>query len=284
MRLAWATDLHLDTAKQPVIEQFCEDVLASDVSAILVGGDISEAKDLERWLEFLDSRLRMPVYFVLGNHDYYGSDVATVRDRMRQLDSEGLRYLPAVGQVQLSPDLALVGHDGWGDCRIGDLDRFEILTDYMAIRDLRETINPNDLLSGFFKRAPLRQKLGELGDEAAETLCPDLLRAAETGASVLVLTHVPPFREACWHQNATSTATWLPGFTCRAIGDLVDSVAERHPKSMFTVLCGHTHGSGYVRMRPNLDVYTGFGDYGILRFGIVQAAGEEISIEPPESP
>ena len=94
----------------------------------------------------------------------------------------------------------------------------------------------------------------------------------------LVLTHVPPFRESCWHNGSVSEETWLPGFTCKAVGDLLTSVAESHAKINFTVLCGHTHGSGYVRMSPNLDVHTGFGDYGILRYGIVDPVGKKIKV------
>lgn len=281
MKIAWATDLHLDSVEQPDIDRFCDDVLESDVSSILLGGDISEARDLVHWLEFLDSRLQIPIFYVLGNHDYYGSDITTVRDAVQQLGNDRLHYLPEVGRVQLSPDVALVGHDGWGDCRIGALDSFEILTDYMAIQDLWETIDREDLLDGFSKRAPLRQKLGVLGDEAADTLRPHLLAAARDMAKVLVLTHVPPFRESCWHSGSVSEETWLPGFTCKAVGDLLTSVADSHPGSTFTVLCGHTHGSGYVRMRPNLDVHTGFGDYELLRFGIVRPTRKEIKVDPP---
>jgi predicted MPP superfamily phosphohydrolase len=281
IRIAWTTDLHLDSADQRDTEQFCDDVLASDVGAILIGGDIAHAKDVVYWLEFLDSRLRLPIYYVLGNHDYYGSDITTMRSTVRNLDNERLRWLPAVGRIQLSQDITLVGHGGWGDCRIGDLDNFEVLNDYIAIQDLWETVDRDDVLAGFSNRALLRHKLGALGDEAAEILRPDLLAAAEAGAAVLVLTHVPPFRESCWHDGGISEETWLPGFTCKAMGDLLMSVAESHPDSRFTVLCGHTHGYGYVRMCPNLEVHTGFGDYGSLCFRIVHVNGKEIKIEPP---
>lgn len=282
MRIAWATDLHLDCVKQRDIDVFCDDVLASDVSAALLGGDISESRDLVHWLEFLDSRLRLPIYYVLGNHEYYGSDIATVQSNVRNLNNDRLQWLPAAGRVQLNQDITLVGHGGWGDCRLGAVDNFEILTDYLAIRDLSETVDRDDMLAGFFNRGPLRKKLRALGDEAAAMLRPDLLTAAKASASVLMLTHVPPFRESCWHGDGISEETWLPGFTCRAMGDLLISAAESYPHSRFTVLCGHTHGSGRVQMSPNLDVYTGAGDYGSLRFGIVRLNGKEIEIEPPD--
>jgi predicted MPP superfamily phosphohydrolase len=283
MKIAWSTDLHLNSVKPAEIEQFCDDVLRCDVSAILLGGDVSESNELIQWLKFLESRLRIPIFYVLGNHDYYGSDITTIRVSVKHLENNYLHYLPITGLVNLNSDVVLVGHDGWGDCRVGSLDRFEILTDYLAIRDLWETIDREDLLDGFSNRAQLRQKLNELGDEAADTLRPNLLKATKSCARVLILTHVPPFRESCWHDGNISEETWLPGFTCKAVGDLLMSVAESHPNSSFTVLCGHTHGSGYVRICPNLEVHTGFGDYGRLKFRIINTVDNQIKVDSPNN-
>ncbi len=281
MRLAWATDLHLDSVERSDVDRFCSDVLASDVAGLLLGGDISQARDLVHWLEFLDSQLELPIYFVLGNHDYYGSDISAVRCRVAGLASPTLLWLPSTGCLTLTENVVLVGHGGWGDCRIGDTDNFEILTDYLAIRDLSETVERQDLLTGFSVRAPLRQRLASLGDDAAGTLRPHLLEAAQPGKTVLVLTHVPPYRESCWHRGRISDETWLPGFTCRAVGDLLTEVAAEIPESKFTVLCGHSHGTGYVRMQDNLEVYTAEAEYGRVFFRIVELIGREVALRAP---
>ena len=36
-----------------------------------------------------------------------------------------------------------------------------------------------------------------------------------------------------------------------------------HPERTMTVLCGHTHGAGYVRILENLEVRTGGAVYGV---------------------
>ena len=36
--------------------------------------------------------------------------------------------------------------------------------------------------------------------------------------SVIVLTHVPPFREACWYQGHTTDDHWAPFFVCGEVG------------------------------------------------------------------
>ena len=66
-----------------------------------------------------------------------------------------------------------------------------------------------------------------LGDDAAATLRPHLVEALEAAPEVLLLTHVPPFREACWHEGRTSDDDWAPGFTCKAVGDLLLGQVDR---------------------------------------------------------
>jgi hypothetical protein len=277
--IAWATDVHLTMLERPDVDRFCREVGASGAECLLLGGDISEAKDLVRWLEYLDERLEPPIYFVLGNHDYYGSDIDTVHRRVRALSPSGLQWLPDAGCVRLSAKVGLVGHGGWGDMRLGDVERFTILTDYLAIADLSAAVDRDDLLSGFTKRGPLRQKLASLGDAAAASLRPALLEAVQAYPRVLVLMHVPPFREACWHLGTISEEDWLPGFTCKAIGDLLLETAQAHPDCHLTVLCGHTHGRGYVRVRPNLDVHTEEADYGEIHFRSIELHGAGMEIK-----
>ena len=58
---------------------------------------------------------------------------------------------------------------------------------------------------------------------------------------IMVLTHVPPFREACWHEGRISDDNWLPHFTCKAVGDVLIEAMAANPDHRMTVLCGHTH-------------------------------------------
>lgn len=281
MKLAWATDLHLDSVELPAVAAFCAEVHRSGATGLLVTGDIANSTCLQRWLESLAARLDIPLYFVLGNHDYYGSGIQDVQDIVRGITSERLVYLPQTGPVQLDPDTILVGQDGWGDCRHGDPENFEILTDYVAIRDLREQVDQRSLQAGIFQRGPLRKKLAELGDQAAAELHPHLVEAAGRSGSVVVLTHVSPFRESCWYNGAISGETFLPGFTCRAVGDLLVSTAQSNPETTFTVFCGHTHGFGYAEILPNLVVHTGFGGYGRLYLGSVRLKDGRVLVDGP---
>ena len=270
MKIAWATDIHLNFVGEDVAEDFCRRVSLSQAEVLLIGGDIAEATDLEQWLLFLSKRLSQPIYFVLGNHDYYGSDVGGVRAKMRELSTPELGWLPAADVVELTPRTALVGHGGWGDARLGDFETDTVLlSDYFTIRDLRECAGSDDPLLILSQLAPLKQKLHELGDDAASALRPSLQSAAADYDNVVVLTHVPPFREACWHKGRISEDNWLPGFTCKAMGDLLSDTASQHPDCTITVLCGHTHGEGEADVLENLHVSTLSARYGSPDFRLL---------------
>ena len=279
--LAWATDLHLDAAEEGVADRLCEALNRADVQAVLLGGDYSIYEDLETSLAYLSSQLTSDVYFVLGNHDHYGADVDTVRSCVAELGLPNLHWLPREGLVEVRPGIGLVGHGGWGDGRLGDFAGSSvILTNYLAIKDLADTVDLDDLLAGFRQKDRLRQKLAELGHDAAESLRPGLEKAVRRHPQAIVLTHVPPFRDACWHAGQISTDEWLPGFTCAAIGDLILGCARSHPECNITVLCGHTHGSGVARILPNLCVHTSQAQYGQLGFRLIQIGEEGLEIGP----
>ncbi|NIO00741.1 MAG: phosphoesterase [Candidatus Latescibacteria bacterium] len=271
MKLAWATDIHLNVMEEDDIQRFCSRIIESGVDIVLIGGDIAEAPDLLEWLRLLESKLQRHIYFVLGNHDYYGSDIASVRHEVSELNSTYLRWLPAEGCVGLTSKSALVGVGGWGDARLGDYARSSvILSDFLFIKDLQSTIDMNDLADGFEHREALKLKLQELGDRDAATLKPLLEQALNDYSTVFMLTHVPPFKEACWHGGKISEEEWMPFFTCKAIGDLLIESVSAKPSCKVTVLCGHTHGSGTAQILPNLIAYTAEADYGRADFKVFE--------------
>jgi len=254
VKLAWATDIHLNFLEPHEVQTFASGIAARNPDAVLLSGDIAEAPSLVDALLTLARVVALPIYFVLGNHDFYFGEVADVRATAAGLAARSawLRWLPAAGVVALTPNTALVGHDGWGDGRLGSGTRSPVmLNDFIAIRDL----------AGLSERARFA-RLAELGDEAAEHLRATLPAALERHAHAVVLTHVPPFAEACWHEGRTSGDDWLPFFACKATGDALLEMAARRPDRRITVLCGHTHGAGRAQILPNLEVLTGAATYG----------------------
>jgi Icc protein len=122
-QIAWTTDLHLDFVEDhQEIDKFCQSITASNPDLVLIGGDIAAAGTVEMWLELLARKIRRPIYFVLGNHDFYKGSITGVRSRITNLcrRSPNLHWLSNSGVIELSPNTRLIGHDGWADGRLGN--------------------------------------------------------------------------------------------------------------------------------------------------------------------
>jgi predicted phosphohydrolase len=90
---------------------------------VVLTGDFAESRSLKRAAKGFGEGPVKPIYFVLGNHDYYGGSIDGTRTVARRL-SGYLRWLHSAGIVQLHRETALVGHEGWYDAQYGDRDGF----------------------------------------------------------------------------------------------------------------------------------------------------------------
>ncbi len=254
MRLAWLTDIHLNFLSERPVDDFLASVAAHRPDAVLIGGDIGEAPSLPGYLRRIAGRLGRPIYFVLGNHDFYHGSFRAVHAAVEKLTTESrwLTWLTRAGVVTLTPEVGLVGHDSWADGRCGDYQNsWVIMNDYLLIEEFAG-----------LRQAGRLDKLHELGDAAAAYFRAILPEAFRQYRRLLLLTHVPPFQEACWHEGQISDENFLPHFVCRAAGEALREVMMAHPERELLVLCGHTHGAGRAQILPNLLVLTGGAEYG----------------------
>ncbi|MHB8620663.1 MAG: metallophosphoesterase family protein [Chloroflexota bacterium] len=261
MTLAWLTDIHLNFVSADTFADLCTAVRRSDADAILITGDIAEADTLEGWLRSLEDELKRPIYFVLGNHDYYGSMFGWVDKAVAACCQQGryLQWLQSTGVVRLTGTTGLVGVGGWADARYGDYERSGVrLNDFRYILDF----------VGLDHRAR-GHMLMSLGDRAASILARFLEEALIEFEEVLVATHYPPFPEACLYEGSPTNPLYLPHFSCKAIGDVLRETAAGHPNRRIEVLCGHTHSSADVSILPNLHVLAGAAEYGQPWLGMV---------------
>jgi len=249
-RLAWASDIHLNFCSAEVVERFCEEIAAQEPDGLVITGDIAESDSVGPFLYYLERMLRMDIYFVLGNHDFYYGSIAEVHRALADVrTSEHLRatYLTQSPTVQLTPSTILIGDDGFGDARLGDpWGSRSQLADWNYIEELKNLRRPARIA-----------RLQQLGDAAAERLLPKLVEACRSPAQHIVLaTHVPPFAEAARYRNLPTEDYALPWYTCDAVGHVLRDVMALHEHKHMTVLCGHTHGKHYTRILPNLIVHT----------------------------
>jgi UDP-2,3-diacylglucosamine pyrophosphatase LpxH len=253
-RIVWITDAHLNFCNAGQIDDFLELVRREHPAAVLLGGDIGEAQSVVDYLTRMACAWPLPVYFVLGNHDFYYGSIHTVREQVDTFarQNPSFRYLTTNGVVELTPRVGLVGHDGWADGRIGSyVSSVVMMNDYKLITELAN-----------FSKFDRWQRLQQLGDEAADHIARVLPDALERFAHVYLLTHVPPVREACWYQGQISDDQWAPHFTCQAMGETIRRIMRKRPDRRLTVLCGHTHSEGFHQMLPNVEIHTGAANYG----------------------
>ena len=255
-RVAWLTDLHLNFVDVDVLEAFEADVESCQADSILIGGDIGEAHNIAGYVRHLGQRFQKPTYLVLGNHDFYHGSIKAVRADVHALasSSDTLQFLTTLSQpIRLTDRAGLIGHDGWADAREGDYNgSLVMMNDYLLIEEL----------APFTKQARLAE-LHRLGDEAASHIREQLMLALPQYQQVFVLTHVPPFRSACWYQGKISDDEWAPHFVCQAMGRAILDVASIYPSNEITVLCGHTHSEGECQPADNVRVITGGAEYGL---------------------
>lgn len=252
--VAWMTDLHLNFLPPRQASAFFDTLNELPADVILVGGDISEGSRLLMDLSELSSRVRKPIYFVLGNQDFYRSSIAAVRHNVSQLCARmpNLTCLSSIDGVELSPGTALIGHDCWGDGTLGNFEESIKLNDEKVIEELAALDRP-----------ALHAKLRELGHEAAVHIHRVLTMAVMRYDNICLMTHVPPFAEACWFGGSIADEKHLPRFACGTVGQVIHDIMSGYPSRQLTVLCGHTHSPGYARILPNVQVFTGGVDFGM---------------------
>ncbi|MBZ0282206.1 MAG: metallophosphoesterase [Anaerolineae bacterium] len=250
----WLTDIHLNFLSPVKMEQFYRLVRGTGADSILISGDIGEAPRLVWYLQQLENRLQCPVYFVLGNHDYYHGSFDDVHKAVKQHlnESSYLHWMTTGEIVELAPDVGLIGHDTWADGRCGDFMTSPVMmNDYLIIQDLVG-----------LSKSTLLQKLNTLGDAAAAYFRQILPKVLAQYRHIYCMIHVPPFQNSCWHEGQISDDNFLPHFVCQAVGEVLVEIMQKHPNHQLTVLCGHTHSSGEAQILPNLRVLTGGAEYG----------------------
>ena len=233
---------------------FFEEINSHQSDGLLISGDIAEAHTVTKFLEFMSEHVRCPIYFVLGNHDFYFSDVDSVRAAMTSLHTENrkLFYLTDQQPIPLNDSACLIGDDGWADGRAGNYDASTVyLHDYDLIRDIAQLESDERLI-----------QLQRLATESSQRMDRILHQALQFYDLIYCLTHVPPYWESVWHDGKISDANWAPHFCNLTLGETFQRIMADFPAKQLIVLCGHTHGKGEATITPNIQVLTGDAVYG----------------------
>lgn len=257
MKLAWLTDVHLNFLDTDERKKFYQEIINTKCDGVLISGDIAEAPSIKNILKELATFIKKPIYYILGNHDFYRGQVDAVRKEMIALTEsrEYLFWLPASEPLQINDTTILVGQDGWADGRLGNYyESRVVLNDSRMIADLFQ--------EKILGRSQLLAKMQQLADHDAEQLRIQLIEAVKKQPQrIIVLTHIPPFKEVCLHEGKINNDDWLPYFSSKATGEVLKDIGMTYPDIHFLVLCGHTHDKAEYNPLPNLQVEAGHAEY-----------------------
>ena len=258
LNIIWASDIHLNFIPLVSRKKFYTELNTAEGDLVLFTGDIAEGDVLEKYLLEFKEYISKPVYFVLGNHDFYGSSVKEVHKKVKQYNWLGKKSF-------ISNGVALVGVDGWADGRLGNYENCPlVMNDWIYIEELRKGYEKEDRI-GFARRETgkhLLKAMQKLSDKDAELLKRRVVTAINRGVhKVVIATHVPPFESCCFNEGRVSY-DGLPFYSSKILGDTILPIVESNVDVDFIWLCGHTHSGCTVHIRSNLTVKVADARYG----------------------
>ena len=250
MKIAWATDIHFDHCNQQAINSFIDELKYQAADLLFLTGDLTSHGGANALIHHLTASLNLPIYFVLGNHDFYGTSIETVR---KNVDCR-LNYLTKKKVVTLAPRIALIGHDGWCDGLAGDYAHSHIdslISDFAEIDELKGLSKENRL-----------HRMEDLSGQSVQHLKKLLLKALADHDTVFLLTHYPPYEEACLYEGQHSGKEWLPFFVNLSLGKMLSAMMLNHEDKQLSIYCGHSHHAAFYSPIPNISVEVGHAEYG----------------------
>jgi len=273
--IKWLSDIHLNfyREKEERIDLY-KSINRGSFDSIIITGDIAESETLHEVLLELSENITKDVYFVLGNHDFYGGSVdssSTIAEEFSLFVDERICYLPDHSYVALNKELGLclVGENGWADGRNGSgIDSYVSLNDQYYIEDLNEAYG-----NGY--RSELFRKMQQLADWDADSLNDKLMSLPKWCTKLIVATHIPPFTETSRYRGKPPSPDFLPFYSSQILGDTLKTFAEKHPHIQILSISGHTHGGGKAQILPNLVAKTHNSDYFNLKAKLLRFKSDE---------
>jgi predicted phosphohydrolase len=253
MKYSWATDLHLNfIGSRPGAVDALGDYMKNDTpnsEVLLITGDTSEGPYLKEHLVTLQKTTGKIIYFIIGNHDYYGSAWGSLEDSLEDLP-ENIILLDNLNYIKHSEEICIIGQSGWFD---GILDRKKgfVIGETQRIGGCK--FDPPDLI---LQKAETRSKTQALYFEGKVKQA-----YADGFRKIVFMTHAPPFAKASWHLGNHSEPGWLGIMTSGHMGVSIQHMSDTYKDLDIVVLCGHTHSSGEYNRGDRIKVLTGDAQY-----------------------
>jgi len=244
-KYVWLSDTHLSMSVVPAMKRrFIDRITSIKADGLIITGDISNGLWLESDLRYLAEHHPKPIYFVLGNHDYYWRHMGSVHEDVRRLCKEYTNLLWLSGQdnpIAIAPGVSLVGHEGWFDANCGDRDSTWWAIDRALNFDFWRVGDHVDQIY-------MWRQMSKMSADFIESMVES---ASKTSDVIYVATHFPPWPEASRADGKILEKLWYAYNTNTTLGKRLEKLASS-TRSQIVVLAGHTHLSCNLTVAKNL--------------------------------
>ncbi|WP_165475086.1 metallophosphoesterase family protein [Legionella yabuuchiae] len=244
MRTLWLTDLHVNRLDKEQYIHLLERIQASEAEAVWITGDIGDPPLNWRFLEDLFCKFTKPVYFVLGNHDYYHLQVDEARQKARNLSHAypNAYYLTYESGFTLK-DNFIVGIGCWSNT--GSIPLRENTWDSDSIKDLMR-LNLDDLNS----------KLNQLAEQDAAFLLQKCAAGIKKSIkTIIIFTHIPPMEAMHGHYPVRTLEENRTIYYSFALSDALKQLLDTYPEINLRVYSGHLHQVQEYQITDRLQGY-----------------------------
>jgi predicted phosphohydrolase len=259
MNYAWLTDPHFNFLEESKVIDFLLKLSKLNIDGLFITGDISTGPEIYRHLQLVEKLLQKPVYFILGNHDYYRSSFDKIDRLMEKIKKEtsNLHYMTHSEPIKLAPGVGLIGQDGWYDSYWREpLTSLVFVWDWFFITDFRICFSNKERLELSRERAFENALQAEIS----------LKKALKSYDTVYFLTHFPPWPDFDrWCQLFEKF--WMPYNYSKIMASTLQDVMAQHPTKKLIVLAGHSHDRKVKQIAPNIILKTAEAGHGKCQLG-----------------
>jgi Icc protein len=246
----WYTDLHLNRLFPWTLYSFIKNIVTENPTGVFLTGDISNGTFTCFHLKLMATFIKCPIYFILGNHDYYLSDIETQHAKIRKMckNYPNLIWLTDSDVIKLDDDIALIGVEGWYDAKVGNPKYLKYAADWFMIKDFRKLLSMKERVESF----------RHLANNGSELLTTKLTKAlSQNYKSIYILTHFPPWKEATRYRGSYLEKYFMPYNINLGLGKMIEKIMSQHREKNVTVCCGHTHQPEFIRVSNNINCQVG---------------------------
>lgn len=244
MKILWLTDTHVDKLAPESYQELLEFIIASKADGMWLTGDIGDPPHNIEFLKTLFEKFKKPVYFVLGNHDFYAYKIADMRYEVVQL----VKTYPLANYLSETPGFDIDGHIIFGmDCfaNTGQDIIQQMTWDSDHILDLDA---PNE--------SHLKAQLNALAEKDAKRLLKKCQKQIHNRRQkVSILTHVPPSDALKGQFVVKPLQQKRSVFYSPILSEVLHQLASDFPSIQFNVYSGHIHQTQRYQIAENMMGY-----------------------------